>query len=422
MAASSMLARTARADDLGQHAIPRRDAQDQLDTEDKEHTEWAGFPVLGGSTDVGFQFGVAANVAHVGGGMKPYWWKFDTLLSASVKNGPNGLEFVQQADTLRIDIPGGAGGKVRLMPAAYYERTINAGYFGLGNASKVLTDPNGQLGRRYQFVREEVRTRLNVLQPIGGPFRALYGWQLRYANPEAYAGSRLAIDAATRFPDGRPLLRGVEPLGIAILNGGVIYDTRDDELVPKTGSLHLVALRLAGATPTESHVYWGGVNVILRTYAKLPGPFVLAARFYGDFMAGNVPFYDLSQGGALNPTDLPGGPSGIRGVPRGRYAGLIKFVGNVELRAVVTSFRLLKSKFQIGHTAFLDTGRVWTDYTFANPRDGNGLDLKYGAGGGVFVIWDRTSILRVDAAYSPDASAVNPGFPFGIYVQEGFVY
>ncbi len=399
------------------HADPLSDVD-----EEPEHTESAGFPVLGGSTDIGVQIGVAANVAHVGRGMKPYWWKFDTLLSASVRNGPDGLEFVQQADTLRIDVPGGAGGKVRLMPAAYFDRTINAGYYGLGNDSRVVADPKGQLGRRYQFIREEVRTRLNIRQPIAGPFSTLYGWQLRYANPQAYPESRLAIDATTRLPDGRPLVRGLEPLGIGVLNGGLIYDTRDDELVPKSGSYHLWALRFEGATPTTSKIAYAGFNVILRKYVQLPGPYTLAMRFYGDLMAGNVPFYDLSQGGALNPTDLPGGPSGIRGVPRGRYSGLIKVVGNVEVRAVVTSFHLFKSRFQVGHTAFLDTGRVWNDYTFSDPRDGTGLGLKYGVGAGAFLIWDRTSILRVDAAYSPDAAAVNPGFPFGIYVQEGFVY
>jgi hypothetical protein len=47
---------------------------------------------------------------------------------------------------------------------------------------------------------------------------------------------------------------------------------------------------------------------------------------------------------------------------------------------------------------------------------------RLASGGGAFVIWDRTSILRIDVAYSPDASAVNPGFPFGVYVQDGFVY
>jgi hypothetical protein len=128
-----------------------------------------------------------------------------------VKGGPRGTEIVQQSYDMRLDIPGGASGKARLQPGVFYDRTVNAGYFGLGNASKVVTDPQGQVGSRYQYTHQELRTRLNIRSPIGGPFSAQYGWQLRYVNPLAYAESRLAIDATTRLSDGRPLVRGLEP-------------------------------------------------------------------------------------------------------------------------------------------------------------------------------------------------------------------
>ncbi len=397
---------------------PQPDGDEDL----RDRTEWAGFPVLGGSTDVGVQFGGAGTVTHVGGGFRPYWWKADALISASVKGGPRGTEIVQQSHDLRMDIPGGANGRARLQPGVFFDRTINAGYFGLGNDSRVVTDPDGQVGSRYQYTHQEFRTRLNVRTPISGPFNALYGWQLRYVNPTAYAESRLAIDAATRRPDGTPLVRGLEPLGIGIINFGILYDTRDEEIFPSRGSLHLAALRFAGATPTNSGVYWAGYNFILRKYARLGGPFVLAGRIFGDFMAGHPPFYDLGTAGAFIGFDFPGGPQGIRGVPNGRYSGLIKIVGNVELRSELTSFRLIGSKFRLGNTLFVDTGRVWTDYTFSNPRDGTSIGLKYGVGAGVFLIWDTAALFRIDVAYSSDASAANPGFPVGIYVQEGLMF
>jgi len=402
---------------LNQPRLPDEEVEDLRDK-----TEWAGFPVLGGSTDIGVQFGGAGTVTHVGNRFRPYWWKADALVSASIKGGPRGTEIVQQSHDLRLDIPGGAGGKVRLLPGVFFDRTINSGYFGLGNGTEVVTLPDGQVGARYQFKHQEMRTRLNIRQPLTGPFSLMYGWQLRYLNPSAYPESRLSIDAATRLSDGRPLIYGLEPLGIGIINGGLIYDTRNDEIVPTKGSYHVGALRLAGATPTESGVYWMGVNFILRKYVKIAGPVVLAGRLFVDFMAGHVPFYDLSQGGAFIAIDLPGGPQGIRGVPNGRYSGLIKAVGNVELRSVVTSFRFIGSKFQIGNTVFLDAGRVWNDYTFSDPRDGSGLGLKYGVGGGGFLVWDTAALFRIDVAYSPDASAANPGFPVGIYVQEGLMF
>jgi hypothetical protein len=65
---------------------------------------------------------------------------------------------------------------------------------------------------------------------------------------------------------------------------------------------------------------------------------------------------------------------------------------------------------------------VWNDYTFSDPRDGTGIGIKYGIGGGPFIIWDTAALLCVNVAYSPDASAANPGFPLGIYVQEGLTF
>lgn len=250
----------------------------------------------------------------------------------------------------------------------------------------------------------------------------MYGWQLRYVHPHAYPESRLAIDAITRLSDGRPLIHGLQPLGIATLNAGVIYDTRDDEIFPRHGGFHVGSWRVSGATPTSSGVYWAGLSFIFRAFDRLPASFVFARRFMIDLMAGNVPFYDLSQGQAFDPNDMPGGPLGIRGVPKGRYAGLIKVVANAELRRIHGAFHFLGSRFQIGTTAFLDVGRVWNDYTFADERDGTGVGIKYGVGGGPFLIWDTAALLSVNVAYSPDATAANPGFPLGIYVQEGLTF
>jgi len=387
-----------------------------------DHNEWAGFPVIGGSTDIGVQLGAAATVTHQGDRYKPYWWKIDGLVSLSVKGGPRGTEIVQQSHDMRFDIPGGGSGKIRLMPGVFYDRTINSGYFGLGNAAPLITDREGNVGERYQFRHEELSTRLNARSPLGGAYSTMYGWQLRYLSPHAYPGSKLAIDAATRTADGQPLIRGLEPLGVATINQGFIYDTRDDEVFTRRGEYHLAAWRLSGAVPTDSHVYWVGLNVIVRKYVPLPGSFVFAGRIIVDLMAGNVPFYDLSQGGAFDPDDLPGGPESVRGIPNGRYSGLIKAIGNIELRRIHGAVRLFGSRFQIGTNEFFDTGRIWTDYTFSNPRDGTGIGLKYGVGGGVFMIWDTAALFRIDVAYSPDASAANPGFPLGIYVQEGLIF
>lgn len=388
----------------------------------QEETELAGFPVIGGSTDIGVQFGSAATITRVGAGYRPYRWKLDALLSASIKGGPDGTEIVQQSHDVRLDIPYAFNGKVRIQPGLFFDKTINSGYFGLGNASLATTDQNGEVGRRYQFRHQELRARVNLRTPITSTVSVAYGLQLRYLNPTSYPESKLDIDSKTTTAEGKPLIYGLQPLDIGIFSGGFIYDTRDDEIFPTKGAYDLVGIRLAGATPTSSDIYWGGFNFVLRRYARIGGPFVLAARVFADFMAGHVPFYDLSQGGSFIAVDLPGGPQGIRGVPNGRYSGLVKVVGNVELRGWLLHFKVLGEKFKIGPDAFVDAGRVWLDYTFNDPRDGKGLGLKYGVGGGIHVLQGTAALFRVEMAYSPDAAAANPGFPIGIYVADSVMF
>jgi hypothetical protein len=85
-------------------------------------------------------------------------------------------------------------------------------------------------------------------------------------------------------------------------------------------------------------------------------------------------------------------------------------------------FTVLRQKFAIGNDVFFDTGRVWSNYSFNSPLDGSGLGLKYGAGGGIFVLWGQAAMIRIEAAYSPDAVAENPSLPLGIYVEDGTMF
>jgi hypothetical protein len=87
-----------------------------------------------------------------------------------------------------------------------------------------------------------------------------------------------------------------------------------------------------------------------------------------------------------------------------------------------TGFHLFGQAFHIGNDVFFDTGRVWSDYTFRSPLDGRGIGLKWGAGAGIYLLWGQAAIFRMEVAYSPDAEAENPGFPLGIYVEDGVMF
>jgi outer membrane protein assembly factor BamA len=203
---------------------------------------------------------------------------------------------------------------------------------------------------------------------------------------------------------------------------GFIHDSRDNEIFPHSGQFHQLGVRFATGMPTSSDVAYAGFGASFAWVVPLGRDTTFAWRGVVDLLAGNVPFYDLFTGGPFQTYDMPGGPSGIRGVPSARYAGRIKAVGNAELRSLPIGVRLFGQRFRLGGDLFVDAGRTWIDYTFKNPLDGSGLGIKYGVGGGVYLLWGQAALFRLEVAYSPDQVAENPGFPVGIYVEDGVMF
>lgn len=375
--------------------------------------ELAGFPVLGGNSDIGVQFGAATTLTHFFDEARPYLWNLDLLVSGSLKSDQNGLRLVQQSHVLRLDAPALMGGRLRMDTRASFQRTINAGYYGVGNATSAAgTD----LGRRYQYLQQEGKLRAIARIHTGTPFDLAFGALLRYEAPEQYAGSKLADDtaAADAVIGGGAMLLG----GIA---AGVMVDTRDSEFVTTRGVFYQVG---AGWTVGSSErVDYGNASAVLAHYAPIGGQFFFASRFVASFEFGRVPFYDLQQGGTFEPQYLLGGETGVRGVPQGRYAGLVKTVANIEVRSTpFPRFRIFGQSFRIGTTTFFDAGRVWESYRVIGPADGRSFGVKFGVGGGAFLQWGEAAIFRIEAAYSPDAVDENPGFPLGLYVSDGLMF
>lgn len=384
--------------------------------------ELAGFPIIGGNSDIGFQFGGAATWTRFYDEAFPYLWNVDLLLSASIKDDSEGVRLVQQSHVLRLDYPDWLGGRARLDARASFQRTINAGYYGIGDATSAALAPgaNGP-GQLYEYTQLEGRERNIVRVHTGTPFDLAFGSNLRLESPSVYAGSRLAQDVAAGDVAGRPSVIGTQEMLLGGLAAGVFVDTRDSEFITRRGVFY--QLGVGGTVGTAEGVGYGEASAVLAHYAPLPGPFIFASRFVASFEFGRVPFYDLMQGGVFEPQYLFGGEQGVRGVPNGRYAGRVKMVSNTELRATpFPRFMLLGQRLRIGTTVFFDAGRVWSDYDAISAADGNAAGIKYGVGGGLFLQWGEAAIFRIEAAYSPDAVAENPGLPVGIYVSDGLMF
>lgn len=385
--------------------------------------EPAGFPLIGGDSDIGFEFGAVGTLSYFCCGTKPYAWNMDLLLSASVKQGPSGLEIAQQNYLWQIDMPGLFDGAMRLNPEVSYNHTINYGYFGLGNASSGVTpNNNANPGRYHEWIDSVAQVRPLGRVHLQGPVDFEFMGQYLYVAPGIYADSLLQQDASAKAPNGGPYIYGTTSLSLPSVAGGFVWDSRDNEIFPHSGMLHEVGVRIEQGFPVSANTHYIEAGGIFRGYVPLPAGFVLAGRLVTNFQVGNVPFYELFQAGPFDLKEMPGGSAGIRGVPVGRYLGPIKILGNVEVRNMWLNFSVLGQKFAIGNTVFFDTGRVWSDYSFHSPLDGSGLGLKYGVGGGIYVLWGQAAMLRIEAAYSPDAVSENPSLPLGIYVEDGTMF
>jgi hypothetical protein len=380
--------------------------------------EPAGFPLLGGDSDIGFEFGAVGTLTRFGYGTRPFVWNMDLLLATSIKSGPQGTEFTQQSYLWQIDVPHFQGSAVRLNPAISYSKTINQGYFGIGNATRAIVPPGiaGEPGRYFQYDEREARLRELTRIDWRPPWDIEVATTWRYAAPDAYGGSKLAEDVAA----GR--VRGYRDMSLAVLGGGFVYDSRDNEYFPHHGMFHQFGLRGVQGLPFDTRAQYGALGVVLAGYVPLEGPLVFAARALVDAEFGRVPFFDLYTGGPFQTYEMIGGAQAVRGVPDGRYLGKLKVIANAELRAMLIDFHLFGQSLHLGGDLLFDTGRLWSDYTFRAPEDGTGLGLKWGVGGGLYLIWGQAAVFRIEAAYSPDAISENPNLPIGIYVADGVMF
>ncbi len=398
-------------------------AREKAEAEDDFVTpryEPAVFPILGGNSDIGFELGAAGTLSRFGDGIAPYLWNMDLALTASMAGVPGGVELAQQAYLWDIDVPHLAGGRLRVNPYAEFRRTVNQGYFGLGNASSAAR-PVGSDNRYFEYIHEEGGARLITRYQLQGPLHFLSASSARYVRPTPYPGSRLAQDAAARGRgEGQPL--GVQPLAIVSEGVGLVYDSRDSETFTRRGWLAQLGNRFSKAFPIDADITSGELEATVASYVPLGGPFVLAWQGAVDLKYGRIPFFELFTGGVFKPDFMIGGSASIRGVPFGRYLGSIKAVANAELRGLFRRVHVMGQSLQLGGDLFFDTGRVWTDYTFRSPLDGSGLGLKWGAGVGGYLLWGQAAMFRIDFAYSPDAAAITGGFPFGIYVEDGLSF
>src|SRR5262249_8722280 len=197
-------------------------------------------------------------------------------------------------------------------------------------------------------------------------------------------GSNLDMERPTGVTGGR------NGAGFA----GILFDTRDDEQNTHSGFLVQVAARVARPW-TASQFSYQGVTFGTRIFFSLWTPrLVLALHGEADPLWGDVPFWEWNQIGGISSVEGLGGLDTVRGVPRNRYGGNTKVLGNVELRWATVEIPWGPAPLQIGLSGFLDTGRVWQPGQ-PNGRFFDASEWHSGAGGGLRLM-RRAAVVRAD--------------------------
>jgi hypothetical protein len=374
-------------------------------------TELDVVPIVGGDSDIGWGGGAVGAFTKFAPGAERRWaWQLQASIFLTFVGSPSfGVPY--QDHWLQLMVPDMLGGRLRLQLRVAYTKESHIRYFGLGNAVPAPQNDNAPYyvyGRTHPMFEGYARAALvgHLFAIAGGTFTV--DWL------DVPPDGKLATDMATGSPVVRTLLGGANNHTVGIVQSSVVWDSRDNEVAPRTGSWDQIDLRVSPALGPWMPYEFSEILALARGYVPFGDRFVVAGRMLADVLLGSPPFYQLAE---YQDTYAIGGTTGIRGVPAQRYYGKIKLLGNLEVRADVVRFHAVGKPWGLDLVGFFDAGRLWADWglpaSSAAALDGTGLGLKWGTGIGIRVMQGTAFVVRGDVAWSPDAEPIAGYFAAG---------
>ena len=388
----------------------------------KPRKEWAfaGLPIANVSTDTGVGYGAYGSVVHKAevGSEDPYKARVSVQLFFTTKQ--------YQDHNVAFDFPSVFGTKYRWNLLLGYERWKQAPWYGVGNltprvhAEDLVDLTEEQQKSYYQYDVSWVRMNTNLRRNIKGPYDVFANALFRYATMNrVYTGS---------------LLEAEQPLGIdggffGRIGIGVMYDTRDQEPSPTTGTWAEASLRVSSLVGESASV---GLNVTDRRWLSLAGGdrLVFANRFIVDARRGQDPLFAYALLGGSQFVEVGGG-NNLRGLGNSRFRGDVVLLWTPELR--VRYFTV--GSFSIFGVPFVDMGRLflWPDNAAINAGDAvpdprlthlhltGGLGHRFQVGNVMLVRLDvGVGIEEYGTFDEPDAITREPNFGFYLTFDHPF--
>lgn len=187
------------------------------------------------------------------------------------------------------------------------------------------------------------------------------------------------------------------------LKAGAIYDTRDFEPDPNSGTLLEYGFGLTNPIIGSDFAY---TRHMLQWMQFIPlftinnKKSTLAVRTAFSAIIGDEIFFreifdvwSASQGRI----GLLGGEDNLRGYKKFRFAAPLYGFGSIEWRTQVAEFELFNQDWMVSAVPFFDYGRTWNEFNSVKLEN-----FRYNYGLGARIHWNQSTIIRLDYAMSAE--------------------
>ena len=382
-------------------------APDSASSEPASNLSWYAIPNVAYDSDDRLGFGARAEFAWSAPGHDPY-------KLALVFQGFSSVTGYHH-HRVRIDRTGlGPRSGLRLTGHLAFRQWKNDGYWGIGNGTMLESayaanfDLDDPLRKRYRYSLTQPFLHVVARQQLGdrdGPWSVYGALNPKWSRVQTYAISVLEAEQPYGMAGGFALQ------GLA----GLLFDSRSPEIAPESGVLLELGGRVSPLIDGEAGGF-AGPFASARGFVSPLSRLTLAGRVAGEWLFGDVPFYEMVHWGGFFPMQGFGGFETLRGVRFGRWRAPAKAIANLEARILVLEHPAGKSTLGWELTPFSDLGVVWgaAETASAPPPDqplhptvGLGLRLVFA---GLFVGrldyglgWDR--VVAADGAVSTQPSS-----------------
>ena len=339
-------------------------AEDESKEIVKDGWNFGPLPCVGYNSDLGFQYGICADIFNYKGVFPDYRQRFYVEASRYTK----GQTLLHAQFDSRYLIPG-----VRTTFSASYQFDPMFNFYGLDGLEaydKTLDCNKDTRTARYNYRRSMWRVMADFQIPIVGKLEAIAGlaywnYTLRDLENEDYDASETLFHQmreAGVFGESE-----AEGGNVLEIKAGLRIDTRDYEAAPAKGVNAEVYLNGAPDFFGSGYPYLRLAAHFKHYLSLIPDRLVFAYHLaYQGTIAGEAPFYTQQNISTYylrqTNTDGLGGINTVRGLLSQRLVGSDYAWTNIELRLRLFSFNLLNQSWYVAVNPFFDAGMVTSLY------------------------------------------------------------